>query len=444
MKICVRFVALLLLATMLQSGLLISPSYLAIEQHILDYKYKYFPPQNTPSNKIVFVDIDDESIQMINIRKGPWPWTRDVWAETLKMITQAQPKAVLFDILLTEKAKFLDSDQKLALAIKDSSKASFAISFDTYEDKSRNQSPRRLPSSERSLSIKIENFFGTENSFTNYTRPYNAAWENLNHVHFVNSFKDTDGILRSTPIFLTYDKKIYPSLTLKALQLYLNNPKIILENDRLVLQNPTGTHDHALEIPLYRNNQSRFHFYRDNFQIVSLGSIYSNISHQDNTGSDFRSAIQLLESKFKGKIVIIGSSSPSLNDLKSTPLSKNYPGALLHATLISNILENHVLQTLPLPAGIALTLTILLLIQFSFGFFKIFFFKNAAPIIVISLYCLLNIYGFQFQNLDLASVGPVFFGLLIYIDNLVQFISHTSHESATKFAPTKQYQTLNS
>lgn len=71
-----------------------------LENKIDDYRIKYRPRDYMPIlSDPVLIGIDDESLAHV----GRWPWNRAVFAEFLKFIKRANPRAVLFDIEFLEK-----------------------------------------------------------------------------------------------------------------------------------------------------------------------------------------------------------------------------------------------------------------------------------------------------------------------------------------------------
>src|SRR5262249_13449490 len=68
---------------------------------------------------IVIVAIDDQSLQTIGQRIGPWPWPRSVMASALDKLTQAQPSSIGLDVIYSEHSPPASSedDHRLAAAI---------------------------------------------------------------------------------------------------------------------------------------------------------------------------------------------------------------------------------------------------------------------------------------------------------------------------------------
>lgn len=65
---------------------------------------------------IVIVAIDDQSLQTIGQRHGPWPWPRSVMASALDRLTQAKPRSIGLDVIYAEPSNPED-DQRLAAAL---------------------------------------------------------------------------------------------------------------------------------------------------------------------------------------------------------------------------------------------------------------------------------------------------------------------------------------
>src|SRR6185503_19412084 len=63
-----------------------------------------------PTDKIVFLDIDDPALDTI----GRWPWNRNTMADLLEEIAAAKPQLVFLDIIYSEASDKFEHDQRLA------------------------------------------------------------------------------------------------------------------------------------------------------------------------------------------------------------------------------------------------------------------------------------------------------------------------------------------
>jgi adenylate cyclase len=385
-----------------------------LEQSTLDFRYQNFAPTIFPSNEIVFIDIDELSLKKVSTSEGQWPWKRDVWSNAIRTLSLGEPKAILFDILLTEEDKANpQADTLLAQVANEFPSVSFAMSFE-----STGVNPGiRFPATEKKLGIDIDSPPIAAGAFQTLSKPFSPLWENLSHVHVVNSFKDNDGRFRKTPIYLNYDYQAFPSLPLKALQIYFNEPKMALTKGKLLL----FTEEKGVTIPLEEDARLSYHFYQSDFQTFSFGSLYELPERLKSKAVDSGRLADLLQTHFKNKILIIGSSAPSLKDLKETPLSTQYPGALLHATAVSNVLEKHFLRKPFSDWQMVLALLLVISIYLNFIFNKTIPWKNGLPPVLLAGYGFLSLYLFHVEQIDLPLSTPLIFGLICYLDTLIYF-----------------------
>jgi adenylate cyclase len=122
---------------------------------------------------------------------------------------------------------------------------------------------------------------------------------------------------------------------------------------------------------------------------------------------------------FQGKIIIIGTSAVGLSDLKVTPLGPQYPGVFLHATGISNVLENDYLKK-PKPIALMLcTLLIILFIEFFIFYFDSFFIRTVLPPVILLIYPIVGVILFQYYSYYLPLANPLIFGLGALLDGYI-------------------------
>ncbi|MCJ2182574.1 CHASE2 and HATPase_c domain-containing protein [Novosphingobium sp. 1949] len=133
-----------------------------------------------PSDRIVLVTIDDESVA----RLGRWPWPRAVHARVLESLAHAHAAAVAYDILFTETAR-PDEDQALARALRDAGNVALPMLF---------EAPGR---NGRTIDV---------------TRPIPLVASAARSLGQVALFPDSDGTARSVPLSLRVDGHLWPHL----------------------------------------------------------------------------------------------------------------------------------------------------------------------------------------------------------------------------------------
>ena len=85
-----------------------------VELKTYDWRMRATAGSARPSDDIVLVAIDEESIRGLEPLVGRWPWPRLVHAEVLNYLARAQPRVVLYDVLFTEhdRSKFFVQDEE--------------------------------------------------------------------------------------------------------------------------------------------------------------------------------------------------------------------------------------------------------------------------------------------------------------------------------------------
>ena len=93
-----------------------------LENKLLDMRFKLRGVM-PPSPEVVIVTIDEKSIQSI----GRWSWDRDVFAELLYKLTDAEPSVIAFDVIFSEPEAH---DPELAAAIDYAGNVLLPVVFD--------------------------------------------------------------------------------------------------------------------------------------------------------------------------------------------------------------------------------------------------------------------------------------------------------------------------
>ncbi len=156
--------------------------------------------------------------------------------------------------------------------------------------------------------------------------------------HFNPRIDSLDGVVRRVPLLLEYQGGYYPALSLAMVQAVLGDAPIRLgyaddkkagyaDLDFLEI----GEGAHPLKIPVdeelaalipYRGKQGSFRY-------VSIADVLHG---------------RLAVNQLKDKIVLVGTTSPGLMDMRSTPVSEVYAGVEIHANMIGGILDQNLKQ----------------------------------------------------------------------------------------------------
>ena len=80
------------------------------ENRLLDSLVRAQAAQLSPDPDIVLVNIDEKSLARMEQEAGRWPWSRAVYADVVEGLAAQKARAVVFDIVFTEKDSFRPQD----------------------------------------------------------------------------------------------------------------------------------------------------------------------------------------------------------------------------------------------------------------------------------------------------------------------------------------------
>ena len=136
---------------------------------------------------------------------------------------------------------------------------------------------------------------------------------------------ERDGIVRRVPMIMVAQGITMPSLTFEMLRVASGSGTILIKADKAGIQS-VGVK--GFPIPTDANGQLWVHYARRDPSIyVSAVDVLDNRVPPD---------------KIDGKLVLIGTSSTGLNDIKTTPVSPAMPGVEIHAQVLESALTRAV------------------------------------------------------------------------------------------------------
>ncbi len=151
-----------------------------------------------------------------------------------------------------------------------------------------------------------------------------------------------DGTIRKTPLITIYsgdpdnasykNTYIYPSLSLAtAAAWYDRKPKVIPGD--LGVKIKMG--DKVIPTDMYGRILINWMGPQETFPYVSVYDVITGFEDQEDAASKIKNPYKF----FKGKIVIVGSTSIGAHDMRTTPFGTS-PGVEMHANIVSNVLDN--------------------------------------------------------------------------------------------------------
>jgi CHASE2 domain-containing sensor protein len=290
-------------------------------------RYRLIVPKPDPD--IIIVDINEASLAAMARDYGRWPWPRQVMGEFVEQVEKQQPKAVVFDILFSDADVYNpDSDAYFNDAIAATSNTFFPmLRLDPSSDSLSQVKPAMIPG--------VTPLPGAQPDATvAVVLPHFQAALDGGRLGLHNIYPDADNVAREYMVYRDdYGWKL-PSLPARiAQELGWGEPPA-----QQVLLNWRGK-------PF-------------TYRYVSFSDVYADMGSKDKKRPP---------DEFKNKIIIIGSTAPSLFDIKATPMDKMHPGVEILATAIDNFKHGDALR---FPEWrflyLLLTLTIVWLTAWSF------------------------------------------------------------------------------
>ena len=340
-----------------------------LDRFIYDVRLRATLP-GTLDPRIVIVDIDDPSLQAL----GQWPWGRDQLARLTTEIMERQQARVLgFDVLFVEPdaSSGLEALRQLAqgplreraglareieqLAPSLDRDAAFAktlagrrVALGFYFTQTR------VPRTKGALPAPVLPP-GTFPEGRDYTTRWNGFVGSIPQLAeaapaggFLNVVLDgsVDGVIRAVPLIARYDGEnaqpgYYESLALVVYRLAVGDTGLA---PAFAPAGP-GSAPPPLEALIVSTGDTRLRVPVD----ASASVLVPFRGVGGPRGGSFRhvSASEVLRGglaagELKDKIVLVGSTAPGLQDLRSTPVGADFPGVEVHANIVSGLLDSRI------------------------------------------------------------------------------------------------------
>ena len=406
------FLLILVLLIVLKT---INPTFIkSISFLSFDMYQKVFPLKKKDSD-VIIIDIDEKSLSKF----GQFPWNRSIFAKIIENVDSTNPKAIGFDVFFSEKDKQSPEEIIKSYNILANDVINYLINIKGHDERFRQQLENSKSvlavlgsnvSSHGSYDRKAKARFlskgGDPNQFT-YNYPYSIgsleklekSAKGLGSISFLDQ---TDGIIRSLPLIVRFNKKIYPTMGLEMVRVGENQKNLYVELDEVGVKRISVRPHKVLTDPngilwiRYKESQKQ--------QYISASSVFEG---------------KFDKSRFENKFVLIGASAQGLFDLVKTPLGVTIPGVEVHANVIENILDQTYLLRNPniyvfelLFSIILVCITFLLSQKIKPKYSLSIFFISLIIIIMIGF----SFFTFRSQLIDISY--PIFMLLVTFLTGL--------------------------
>lgn len=389
-----------------------------VENYLYDVRVR-LTLEDTVDPRVVIVDIDEVSMAA----EGHWPWRRDKLAELVNRLFDDYGVRVLgFDVF------FPEPDETTALTLLDELERNAAFSSAQREQlrarRAGFETDRLFGESLIARDVVLGFAFKTGFSRSElgevgvlptpvqlpesadvfqlvraagYTGNLAVLQESATAGGFFDTpLVDDDGVVRRTPLFQTYQGKLYESLSFAVARIALDSPEIKLafaganEQRRLAFVDLGSS-----RIPVDRNSGLLMPFRGPvgSFPYVSATDVLKSTAPKDLLAD---------------RIVLVGTSAPGLLDIRATPVAKQYIGVEAHANLVAGILDSAIRYR---PAVAPRIEVVALLI---FGLIAALWLARLSPLhglvqilVLIGAWTALNLLAWTRNGIVLPLAGPI-------------------------------------
>lgn len=359
----------------------------AIDLKLKDTKFK-IRENIRPDNRVAIIAIDTKSVNEL----GRWPWDRKLMAKLIDNLKAYGAKTICLDIVFSETST-PESDKALAESIKKAGNVITGYFFRQEDEKQSDESLNILKESrikvlrikDNVTEIPVVTFPTVETNIPIIARSSYASG-------FFNVIHDRDGIIRTANLLVLFNGDIYPSLPLSGLKNYLGN-EIFLD---VAVYGIGGLYTGEKRIPVDESGRLTLNYYgpQGSFRTIPAVDVIKN---------------RLVPESLKDMFVFVGPTETGIADVRATPLDPTLPGVEIHATLISNILQNNFLYRNAMVIALEIIFICIfpLFLAISFTFIKRIVTALAFFIVTMGIFIFVDYILFKNMFLNTTLIYPI-------------------------------------
>ena len=282
----------------------------------------------TPSEAVTIVTIDEAAIE----EHGQWPWDRDILANLILQLRNAQTGIIVMPILFSEEDRFGGDEvfcETLGYGV-------VIAQVGTAQKRTSNPVPRGVAKIGDPLPYLFE--------WNGMVGPLPKLAECAGGVGVINTAPEIDGVVRRVPLLMKIGEEVYPNMAIETIRVAVGDPSYQVKADEAGIS--------AMRVPAYAtiNTDTRARVWvrwNKEFKTMSAAS------------EDF--------TPLAGTTVIIAMTAEGLGGVVSTPTGEQYD-YIISAQTLQTILDGETIKRydplIELLAGLVLGIAIILITRF--------------------------------------------------------------------------------
>jgi CHASE2 domain-containing sensor protein len=345
------------------------------EAYDLIIKSRYNAPPADPD--IVLIDVDEASLAAMAPEYGRWPWPRSLMAELVEGLARQQPRAIVFDITFADADVYHpEADRYFREVIERTGNTFFPmIRLNPANDAISELRASQLPG------VRAVAPAARSEATVAMVVPYLFDVLDDGRLGTNNVYSDVDGITRRQHVYRDVDGWRIGSLA---------------ANVAAALGGTLPAHPDILLN--WRGRPLVYH-------TASFHAVYTSFLQQDS---------ERPRDEFTGKIVIVGSTAPSLFDLTPTPVAQNHPGLEIVATAVDNLENGDYLRETPRWMTVVITFVTLGLLTLVFVYNLDYRVIRAVFTVVQTAFLAITYLFLNYSTLFVDLTAPFTAGLVYF------------------------------
>ena len=169
----------------------------------------------SPSKDITIITIDEEAIE----KYGQWPWPRNVLADLIVNLRQAQTGIIVMPILFSEEDRF-GHDEEFCITL---GYGTVIAQTGTTQNRKSNPVPRGVAKIGDPLNFLYE--------WPGMVGPLPKLADCTNGVGVINTAPEVDGVVRRVPLLMKIGDEVYPNMAIETIRVAVGDPSYQVKAD---------------------------------------------------------------------------------------------------------------------------------------------------------------------------------------------------------------------
>ena len=258
----------------------------------------------SPSQDITIITIDEAAIE----KYGQWPWPRDILADLIVNLRQAQTGVIVMPILFNEEDRF-GHDDEFCITL---GYGTVIAQTGTVQTRTSNPVPRGVAKIGDPLAFLYE--------WPGMVGPLPKLADCTNGVGVINTAPEVDGVVRRVPLLMKIGDEVYPNMSIETIRVAVGDPSYQVKADKFGVT--------AMRVPGYDTintdaNARIWLRWNKEFKTISAAS------------DDFSEAA--------GTTIIVALTAEGLSSVVATPIGEQYD-YVISANSLQTILDGETVK----------------------------------------------------------------------------------------------------